>query len=68
MDIRAWYRASFVRLDCDLYFALVTAMFYMQYHIDGLVQERRNSIALAMEFRLSCINPPMLYWIALQQY
>ena len=24
---------------------------------DGLVQERRNSSALAMEFRLSCINP-----------
>ena len=24
--------------------------------IDGLVQERRNSSALAMEFRLSCIN------------
>ena len=26
-------------------------------HIDGLVQERRNSIALAMELRLSCFNP-----------
>ena len=26
-------------------------------HIDGLVQERRNSSALAMELRLSCINP-----------
>ena len=25
--------------------------------IDGLVQERRNSSALAMELRLSCINP-----------
>ena len=25
--------------------------------IDGLVQERRNSIALAMELRLSCTNP-----------
>ena len=24
---------------------------------DGLVQERRNSIALAMELRLSCTNP-----------
>ena len=29
-------------------------------HVDGLVQERRNSSALAMEFRLSCINPSML--------
>ena len=26
-------------------------------HIDGLVQERRNSIALAMELRLSSTNP-----------
>ena len=28
-------------------------------NIDGLMQERRNSIALAMELRLSCINPPI---------
>ena len=28
-----------------------------QMMIDGLVQERRNSSALAMELRLSCINP-----------
>ena len=28
-------------------------------HIDGLVQERRNSSALAMELRLSCIIPLM---------
>ena len=26
-------------------------------HIDGLVQERRNSSALAVELRLSCTNP-----------
>ena len=26
-------------------------------HIDGLVQERRNSIAYALELRLSCTNP-----------
>ena len=25
--------------------------------MDGLVQERRNSIANAMELRLSCTNP-----------
>ena len=29
----------------------------IQYHIGGLVQERRNSGALAIELRLSCINP-----------
>ena len=28
--------------------------------IDGLVQERRNSSALAMELRLSCTNPSIL--------
>ena len=28
-----------------------------RFHIDGLVPERRNSSALAMELRLSCINP-----------
>ena len=27
------------------------------YKIDGLLQERRNSIANAMELRLSCTNP-----------
>ena len=32
-------------------------------HFDGLVQERRNSIALAMELRLSCTNPSILtHW------
>ena len=30
-------------------------------HIDGLVQERRNSSALAMELRLSCINPSIWF-------
>ena len=30
----------------------------LTYHqLDGLVQERRNSSVLAMELRLSCINP-----------
>ena len=26
-------------------------------HIDGLVQERRNSIGISLELRLSCTNP-----------
>ena len=29
----------------------------LNYHIDALVQEKRNSSALAMELRLSCTNP-----------
>ena len=32
-------------------------------HIDGLVRERRNSSALAMELRLSCINQSILAWL-----
>ena len=34
-------------------------------HIDGLVQERRNSNALAMELRRPCINP--LKWPSIEQ-
>ena len=30
---------------------------YVYIYIDGLVQERRNSSALSIELRLSCINP-----------
>ena len=33
------------------------AAWYSKTHMDGLVQERRNSSALAMELRLSCTNP-----------
>ena len=29
-------------------------------HVDGLVQERRNSSALAMELHISCTNPSIL--------
>ena len=31
-------------------------------HLDGLVQERRNSSALAMELRLPCTNPSIWYY------
>ena len=34
---------------------------YIQYGIDGLVQERRNSIANALELRHSCTNPSIWY-------
>ena len=36
---------------------VVTLVFWLDNDIDGLVQERRNSSALAMELRLSCSNP-----------
>ena len=31
------------------------------WHIDGLMQERCNSSALALELRLSCNNPSTVY-------
>ena len=31
-------------------------LYFIQTYIDGLVQERHNSSALAMELRLSCTN------------
>ena len=33
-----------------------------QAYIDELVQERRNSIANALDLRLSCIIPPICCW------
>ena len=48
----------------------VQEMFYISRtwtYIDGLLQERRNSSALAMELHLSCINPliyhQVMHWI-----
>ena len=35
---------------------------YDRIHVDGLVQEWRNSSALAMELRLFCTNPSMYFW------
>ena len=34
-----------------------------RFYIDGLVQERHNSSALAMELCLSCINPSICNWV-----
>ena len=39
----------------ELIKAFIQRSWYL--HIDGLVQERRNSIANALELRLSCTNP-----------
>ena len=33
------------------------ALWFYEVHVDGLVQERRNSISNALELRLSCTNP-----------
>ena len=38
----------------------MAAIMSQHQYIDGLVQERRNSSALAMELRLTCTNPSIL--------
>ena len=43
-------------IDIAAYLTSYLTVNKLQY-IDGSVQERRNSIALAMELRLSCTNP-----------
>ena len=49
--------------------SVYTMTWEKMFHIDGLVQERCNSSALAMELHLSCINPSictcsmLLYWL-----
>ena len=37
-------------------------LFVSHDHLNGLVQERCNSIANALELRLSCTNPSILFW------
>ena len=52
------YEASRNMARCDKwYFTNAYPCWYYTY-LDGLVQERCNFSELAMEVRLSCINPP----------
>ena len=36
--------------------------------LDGLVQERRNTIALTMELRIPCSNPSMCYNVSIYHW
>ena len=47
-----WYT-----INCGINHTDALASFVVHYQIDGLMQERHNSIALAMELCLSCTNP-----------
>ena len=49
-------------LFCVLWCVTVVVLVLSKFvsYIDGLVRERRNSIALAMQLRLSCTNPSIL--------
>ena len=55
---------------CDSLFAALLSINtrLQQYHSDGLVQERRNSSALAMELRLSCTNPSIQLFLTAEEY
>ena len=46
----------------------MSAMYIYIYYIDGLVQERRKSIANALELRLSCTNPSLSIYINIYIY
>ena len=41
------------------FFSYYTTLMHAHDYVDGLVQERRNSIANALGLRLSCTNPSM---------
>ena len=57
--VRLWRPFFWTRF--HLWFSKVSANATTIYpHIDGLMQEKHNSSALAMELRLSCINPSIL--------
>ena len=45
-----------------MYIFDIYGIFHYKDEIDGLVQERRNSIADALELRLSCTNPSKRLW------
>ena len=45
-----------------IYSIIFIDTFFAFLHIDGLVQERRNPIANALELRLSCTNPSISYF------
>ena len=64
LDSRGYLRRSARRVKMDLFYIqnyvwlhrIFCSGFISQNDIDGLVQERPNSSALAMELRLSCTN------------
>ena len=51
------YVVSFVSLYSNIYPVIVVMLY-----VDGIVQERHNSIVLAVELCLFCNNPSMYYY------
>ena len=48
---------SLKKSEVPVIFEVMAVIVRKGHQIDGLVQERRNSIANALELRLSCTNP-----------
>ena len=66
MGIRDIPAAKYMLLACTpptnmCGFAYNIVSYYYKLYIDGLVQERHNSSANALELRLSCTNP-WVWW------
>ena len=53
-----------INTDLSLFGPLGTKLYeiHVQTHIDGLVQERRNSIVYALYLRLSCTKSPVYFF------
>ena len=47
----------------DIFVKYISCLDIDWVYIDGLMQERRNSIANALELRLSCTNPSISYLV-----
>ena len=59
---KKWYHLTVTKKFQNLYHE------YIIEHIDGLVQERRNSIANALGLRLSCTYPSICTFIDFQKF
>ena len=61
-----FYVFAFTEVYCSGSDRQSLSIYLVAYHrniyFDGLVQERRNSIANTLEFRLSCTNPSIYWW------
>ena len=59
---------TYLTLMGQLYFVnILEKITYMEVHLNGLVQEIRNSSALVMELHLSCTNPSICTTLNLEQ-
>ena len=65
--------SAFQRRSCETYWSAMDIcsiwrqydfVYMIMYHTDGLVQERHNFSALAMELHFSCINPSIMTSVA----